>query len=177
VVTAGAGADTPPAGRRAALVGVDLLDLLRAPAQPALARAVLTEDEARACRRWAHGVHAYLAVKEAIVKAVGGRPPGFRWQSAVVGRPLPRTLCPTPLLQLVDAADGNVISPVFVRCRLGGGLPAWARARLAVADDVDLRCTGAWTATRPDELLAVVVVEPIGPIHEPVFDLHHGAVF
>lgn len=135
------------------------------PAQEPLARKILSEVEATAVTAHGRGLGAYphLAVKESIIKAVGGRPPGFRWQGATIEAEVPQSACPQALVEIVAAAASDGGQPAYVRCGLDEALSSWARLRLGASLDAGFRCTGAWMGRGEDELLAVVVVEPQRP--------------
>jgi hypothetical protein len=152
----------PVLDRYRVLVGIDLLDLVAAPAAEPLAGRILSRAERSATAGDATAVHAHLALKEAMVKAVGGRPPGFRWHGATVDGTVPRHRCPVFLAHLVRDAGHAETPPTFVHCRLDAGLSSWARSALAVDGAVELRCTGAWTMSGADELFAVVAIQPRG---------------
>ena len=77
-------------------VGLDVVEIARVrravERTPAFARRVLGEGERRA---WTDAGYALVdavavcfAVKEAVIKALGARPPGFRWDAVVVDPPV-----------------------------------------------------------------------------------------
>ena len=82
----------PPAPTRTLLTGVDVLDLGRVRRGMALAGVVYEHhlcspaERVRLAPDEAHetGLAARLAVKECVVKAMGGRPPGFTWHDVQV---------------------------------------------------------------------------------------------
>jgi holo-[acyl-carrier protein] synthase len=97
----------------------------------ALARRVATAAEAAWAGAAPERYAALLAVKESAVKALGGRPPGFRWQSIELLRPR-------------SASSGAVSGgPEPVPAAVGGTLSAFAAGvRLGDESDVACRLTG-----------------------------------
>lgn len=156
--------ETPHA---ALLFGIDAVDLDRACFGSAderrrLARTVLSDDEH-------HVEHptdaldipalaAALAVKEAMIKAVGGRDHPFDWRAIE----LFASAAPLPLDELGHVVDGlrDVMPDGDERwgtCRIGRSTSARARALLGVAEWEPLRALAAWR-TDAERVVAVVTV-------------------
>ena len=118
-------------------VGVDVVSVADVEADVArwgetfLAR-VLTENEIGWCRRTFPSVRrvaACLAVKEAAIKVLGGRPAGFTWQQLEVATT--RRRGPGALRSLADevrtATGGSPMRTVRCRSRaMGGSAELWA---------------------------------------------------
>lgn len=143
------------------LLGFDLLDLRRAPPAAGLSRRILSDRE-RARLRDVDEVWALLAVKEAVLKAIGGRPVGFRWQMIEV-EPSGRT---TSAARALGGRLGG--SPTFVACLLQGPANRAAAMRLGLTDTAAVRCRGCWAVVE-EEVRAAVVVEqdPVPRLLQP----------
>lgn len=139
------------------LIGLDLLDVTRVPPARPLADRILGPEEVRFTRDGS-GPFAALAIKEAVIKAVGGRPPGFRWQDAVLLAEIPASSCPPPLCRLKTVISSPPHRASYVDCRIRHGLRTWARRRLSLSPDVGVRCSGMWLQPGPGELIAAVVI-------------------
>jgi holo-[acyl-carrier protein] synthase len=117
-----------------ALVGVDIAEVSRVARAVAdhgdtYVRHVLTPAERAACGSEATLVTAFLAMKECLIKAVGGRPAGFSWHD-FDGRPDVSDGMPGRLDasdgQATDLLDGQVtelLDEAAERLRAGTGLP------------------------------------------------------
>lgn len=156
--------ETPQA---ALLFGIDAVDLDRAcfgspDERRRLARTVLSDDEhlreAPDAPMPATALAAALAVKEAMIKAVGGRDHPFDWRAIE----LFASEAPLPLDELGHVVDGlRDVMPdgdeQWGTCRLGRSTSARARALLGVADWEPLRALAAWRADA-ERVVAVVTV-------------------
>lgn len=161
--------DTPPV---ALLFGIDAVDLDRACFASAderrrLARTVLSDDEHQAEELDVPTLAAALAVKEAMIKAVGGRDHPFDWRAIE----LFPSEAPMPADELGHVVDGlrDVMHDGEERwgtCRLGRSTSARARILLGVADWETLRALAAW---RADGERVVAVVTVAAPLARPAF--------
>lgn len=152
--------ETPQA---ALLFGIDAVDLDRACFGSAderrrLARTVLSDDEHQVEPLDVPALAAALAVKEAMIKAVGGRDHPFDWR-AIELFPSP---APLPLDELGHVVDGlRDVMPdgdeQWGTCRIGRSTSARARALLGVAEWEPLRALAAWR-TDAERVVAVVTV-------------------
>lgn len=156
--------ETPQA---ALLFGIDAVDLDRAcfgsgDERRRLARTVLSDDEHHLAGLGTPMLAAALAVKEAMIKAVGGRDHPFDWRAIE----LFASEAPLPLDELGHVVDGlrDVVpdgDEQWGTCRLGRSTSARARALLGVAEWEPLRALAAWRA----DVERVVAVVTVGAPH------------
>lgn len=139
------------------LLGVDVINLDRRTDElRALVGRVVAADEILPEADDALEILACVAVKEAVIKAVGGRPPGFSWLGMRVG-PDEDSASSTTMHALVTEMSAKATTTVRrVRCELSEPMTDAAKRRMG--SDRAVAARGCW-GTDDRRLYAAVLLE------------------
>lgn len=152
----------------AVLFGVDVLDVRRVSraidySGSAYVRHVTADGEPPLHPDGAVATAATVAVKEALIKAIGGRPPGFSWHDFLAGSDTD-TLVPATAGRLLEDATPqlgratDIVLTEHCSYRVRGASLDAALTRLGVADRDGASAVGSARWGRREETLVALAV-------------------